>query len=172
VSQALEDQERFCASAWPRLVGAMTHYCGDVHVAEELVQEALLRACRRWSSVSTLASPEGWTYHVAVNLANSAWRRRRAERRARERHGSAEMVVDRVPIEDQLWIRSALRELSSEQREAVILRYVLDLSAEQTAAVLGTTPGAVRARTHRAVERLRSQLRPSSVTRQEISDGQ
>jgi RNA polymerase sigma-70 factor (sigma-E family) len=172
VSEALEDQERFCVAAWPRLVGAMTHYCGDVHVAEELVQEALLRACRRWSSVSTLASPEGWTYHVAVNLANSAWRRRRAERRARERHGPAEMVVDRVPVEDQLWVHSALRELSSEQREAVILRYVLDLSAEQTAAVLGTTPGAVRARTHRVVERLRSQLRPSSVAQQEISDGQ
>ncbi|GGI04965.1 hypothetical protein GCM10011354_11720 [Egicoccus halophilus] len=172
VGEALEAQERFCAAAWPRLVGAMAHYCGDVHVAEELVQEALLRACRRWSHVSTLESPEGWTYRVAVNLANSAWRRRRAQRRARERHGPSGTVVDPDPVEDQLWVRSALRELSVEQREAVILRYLLDLSAEQAADVLGTTPGAVRARTHRAVERLRSQLRPSSVTTEEISDGQ
>lgn len=65
-------QERFCAAAWPRLVAAMSHYCGDVHVAEELVQEALVRACRRWAHVSKLSSPEGWTYRVAVNLANSA----------------------------------------------------------------------------------------------------
>lgn len=171
MGEALEAQEGFCAAAWPRLVGAMAHYCGDVHVAEELVQEALLRACRRWSHVSRLDSPEGWTYRVAVHLANSAWRRRRAERRAHERHEPAGTVVEPAPVEDRLWVRSALRELSAEQREAVILRYLLDLSAEQAAAVLGTSPGAIRARTHRAVERLRSHLRPTSVAGEETSDG-
>jgi RNA polymerase sigma-70 factor (sigma-E family) len=169
--EGLDGQERFCAAAWPRLVGAMAHYCGDVYVAEELVQEALLRACRRWSHVSTLASPEGWTYRVAVNLANSGWRRRQAERRARERHGPPDDVVDPVAVEDQQWVRSALQSLSDEQREAVILRYVLDLSVEQTAAVLGTSPGAVRARTHRAMERLRPLLHPD-LHREEIHDGQ
>lgn len=51
------------------------------------MQEALVRAWRRWSHVSELQSPEGWTYRVAVNLADSSFRRRRAEQRARERHG-------------------------------------------------------------------------------------
>ena len=75
------DKERFCAAAWPRLVAAVSYHCGDVHVAEELVQEALVRACRRWSRVSGMASPEGWAYRVAVNLATSRWRRQQAERR-------------------------------------------------------------------------------------------
>jgi RNA polymerase sigma factor (sigma-70 family) len=171
VSEALDDQERFCAGAWPRLVGAVAHYCGDVHVAEELVQEALLRACRRWTEVSKLASPEGWTYRVAINLANSAWRRRRAERRARARHGPPETVADRVEVETQWLIRSALAELSVEQRDGIILRFVLDLSAEQAAAVLGTTAGAVRARTHRGVQHLRSLLREPCTSIEESHDG-
>ena len=111
MSEALDDQERFCAAAWPRLVGAMAHYCGDVHVAEELVQEALLRACRRWSEVSRLASPEGWTYRVAINLANTRWRRSRAERRARQRHGAPETITAPVDVGTTLLVRSALREL-------------------------------------------------------------
>lgn len=165
MGRELEAQQRFCAAAWPRLVGAMSHYCGDVSVAEELVQEALLRACGRWAHVSSLGSPEGWTYKVAVNLANSRWRRQRAERRARIHLGPATERADIAPVETQLDVRAALRTLTEPQREAVILRYMLDLSAEQTAEVLGTTPGAVRALTHRGAERLRSVLgEPVAVT--------
>lgn len=164
------DKERFCAAAWPRLVAAVSYYCGDVHVAEELVQEALVRACRRWSRVSQLGSPEGWTYRVAMNLATSRWRRQQAERRALERHGPHE--DERAPraVEDQLVVRSALRELTEQQREAVILRHVLDLSVEQTAHELGLTPGALRATTHRAVGRLRASLDGAGQLSEEATD--
>lgn len=163
-------QERFCAVAWPRLVAAMSHYCGDVHLAEELVQEALVRACRRWSHVSALGSPEGWTYRVAVNLANSAWRRQRAERRARQRHGPDEQVAGPVAVEEQLAVRAALLRLTAQQREAVVLRHVLDLSVERSAQVLGTSPGAVRALTHRAVAQLRETLELRDPVTEERND--
>lgn len=163
-------KERFCAAAWARLVGAMSHYCGDRYLAEEFVQEALVRACRRWSHVSRLSSPEGWTYRVAVNLANSAWRRQQAERRARQRHGGDRQTQPPVAVEEQLAVRAALRELTEQQRDAVILRHVLDLSVEQTAEVLGATPGAVRATTHRAVSRLREVLDVPAPTVEERDD--
>ena len=155
VSDSDGDKERFCAAAWPRLVAAVSHHCGDVHVAEELVQEALVRACRRWSHVSTMASPEGWAYRVAVNLATSAWRRQRAERRARQRHGPDPEQQAAVPVEDQLRVREELRQLTPQQRDAVILRYMLDLSVEQAAEIMQMSPGALRATTHRAAGRLR-----------------
>ncbi|MFN2344429.1 MAG: RNA polymerase sigma factor [Dermatophilaceae bacterium] len=170
MSDTQQAQERFCADAWPRLVAAMSHYCGDVHLAEELVQEALVRACRRWGHVSGLASPEGWTYRVAVNLANSAWRRQRAERRARQRHGPEQQVRRAVAVEDQLLVRSALLTLTAAQREAVVLRHVLDLSVDQAAGVLGTSPGAVRALTHRALVRLREDLALAGPVIEEATD--
>lgn len=150
------EKERFCASAWPKLVGALTHYCGgDVHLAEELVQEALVRACRRWRRVSTLESPVGWTYRVAVNLANSTFRRRRAERRAHDRHGEVDGPSEQVDTADRVAVRQSLGQLTSKQREAVILRYFLDVSVREAAELMDSTPGAVRGLTHGAVVRLR-----------------
>ena len=163
-------QERFCVAAWPRLVAAMSHYCGDVHLAEELVQEALVQASRQWSHVSTMSSPEGWTYRVAVNLANSAWRRQRAERRARQRHGPEQEVGRPVAVEDQLLVRAALQTLTAAQREAVVLRHVLDLSVGQAAEVLDISPGAVRALTHRAVTQLRESLELADPVIEEAND--
>lgn len=151
-------------------MAALSHYCGDVHLAEELAQEALVRACRRWERVSQFESPEGWTYRVAVNLANSMFRRRRAERRARERHG---VTADRhrdADVADQLTVHRALEELSAKQREAVILRYFLDLSADEAGRIMGSNAGAVRALTHRAVRQLRGVMDVTVPADEEAAD--
>ena len=56
------DPSAFCDRVSGRLVGSLTLYGGDRHVAEELAQEALARAWERWSTVSRLDSPEAWTF--------------------------------------------------------------------------------------------------------------
>jgi DNA-directed RNA polymerase specialized sigma24 family protein len=71
--------EQFCADAYSRLVAALAHYCGDVNLGEGLVQEALVVACRRLSTMSQLDEPVAWTYRVGVYKANSWLRRGRAE---------------------------------------------------------------------------------------------
>ena len=76
--------EAFCRAEYPRLVGMLDLYCGDLGVAEELAQEALTRVYRHWKKVSALDKPEAWVRRVAINLANSHFRRRKAERKARE----------------------------------------------------------------------------------------
>lgn len=151
--------EQFCTRAYPRLVAALTHYCGDVHLGEELAQEALVVACRRWATLAALEDPVAWTYRVGVNRANSWYRRRRAERRAREREIGADRGAHRDPDSaDRVAVRRALDDLTPKQREAVLLRYFLDLSAEQTAELTGLSPGAVRGLTHRALVALRDSL--------------
>lgn len=77
----LLDPAAFCDRVSGRLVGSLTLYCGDRHLAEELAQEALARAWERWPAVSRMASPEGWAFRTAMNLARSGFRRRRIERR-------------------------------------------------------------------------------------------
>lgn len=154
-----DEVERFCAEAYPELVAALTHHCGDVYLAEELAQEALVRACQRWEHVKQLESPVGWCYRVGVNAANSWFRRRRIERRATRRLAVvSDAVVEPAGGADAVMVRRALGRLTGPQREAIICRYFLDLSAEQTASVLGSTAGAVRALTHRAIQTLRDVL--------------
>lgn len=63
--------EQFCAGAYPRLVAALTHCCGNQGLGQELAQEALVVACRRWATVTALDDPVAWTYRVGVNQANS-----------------------------------------------------------------------------------------------------
>jgi DNA-directed RNA polymerase specialized sigma24 family protein len=71
-----EALDAFCRREYRRLVGALSLYCGDPSVAEEVAQEALYRACRRWSQVSQIQAPGAWVHRVAINIANSAYRRR------------------------------------------------------------------------------------------------
>lgn len=83
-----DDLSAFCQREHPRLVGALSLYCGDALLAQELAQEALVRVCQRWEQVHAKGSPQAWAHRVALNLAHSWYRRRSAERRALARHGA------------------------------------------------------------------------------------
>lgn len=156
--QSAADAAEFCAAEWPRLVRALSLYVGDPDVAEELAQEALLRACRRWPSVSQLDSPGGWTWRVATNLANSHFRRRRAARRAQRRLGRDDWAHRDPDGSDAVTVRQAVTSLPARQRSALVMRHVLDLSAPETAARMGISADAVRSLTKRATATLRDQL--------------
>ena len=150
--------EAFCQAEHPRLLAALTLYTGDRDLAAELAQEALARAHRNWPAVSQMESPGGWAHRVAVNLANSALRRRRYERAAAARAAARLPVgrVDRPPSgEGAAEVRAALARLPRRQREALLLRFLLDLSVEETAQRMGCAAGTVRALTAQGVGRLR-----------------
>src|SRR5918992_733978 len=91
------DLTAFCRREHPRLVGALSLYCGDLFLAEELAQEALARVCRDWSRVRRMDHPAAWAQRVAINLANSQFRRRAAERRARQRLEAGAMQHEDAP---------------------------------------------------------------------------
>ena len=153
-----EELERFCADAYPKLVGALAHHFGDRWLAEELAQEALVRVCDHWARVRTLSSPVGWAFRVGANLGRSRMRRRAAERRARQRHGPARSVHSDADATDRLAVQHALAQLTPAQREAIVLRYFLELTAEEAGQVTGSSAGAVRGLTFRAMRVLRDVL--------------
>jgi RNA polymerase sigma factor (sigma-70 family) len=161
---------RFCADAHPRLVAALTYQLGDRLLAQELAQEALIRACDRWPHVRRLESPMGWTFRVGVNLGRSWLRRRAAERRARVRHGVEAVVHEDADGADRVALGRALQALTDAQRQVVVLRFYLGHTPAEVAAVTGSTPGAVRVATHRAVARLRDHLGVSLPSAQEDAD--
>jgi RNA polymerase sigma factor (sigma-70 family) len=135
-------------------VQTLSLYCGSREVGEELAQEALSRAWQRWPSVSLMQSPEAWTIRVGLNLANSSYRRRRAERRALQTISSDRTVHEDAALVEA--VRQAVAALAPRQRAVILLRFFLDLSVEETAAALGCAAGTVKATTSQALAVLRA----------------
>ncbi len=153
----------------PRIVGALALYCGDLDLAEELAQEALARAVRDWTHLTTLRSPGAWTHRVAINLANSWYRRRAAEQRARARHGpSDDGIRPEADSADVLAVRAAVAALPRRQRAAVVLRYFADLPVADAAIAMGCAEGTVKSLTSKAMTALRAAL--ADATPQEVPD--
>jgi len=148
-----EELVRFCGRVQPKLVSTLALYLCDVGVAEELAQEALVRAWERWPQVSGCASPEAWVYRVAFNLSKSVLRRRRLERRHLRRSGP-EPGTAAPEVTDRLAVRDALAALPPRQRAAVVLRYLADFGVEDTALAMRCAPGTVKALTTQALAKL------------------
>ncbi len=152
--------ERFAADAYPQLVAALGHQFGDRFLAEDLAQEALVRARQHWSRVSTMEAPVGWAFRVGCNLGTSVMRRRGAEQRAyarRQRHEHDSVHVD-PDTPDRLVLHEALQQLPEAQRRAVVAKFYLGLNGPQAAAALGSSANSIRVQTHRGIARLRELL--------------
>jgi len=121
--------------------------------AEDCAQEACARALARWERVEDHAA--AWIARVATNLALDRVRglgRNRWSRRGDEvDHGASEHRHDLI---------SALRALPKRQRDAVVLRFVVDLSEQDTASAMGCTVGTVKSAAARGLDRLRHVLGP------------
>lgn len=146
----------FCETNYPKVVGLLSLYTGRVDIAEELSQEALALACRDWRKVKGMESPSGWLYRTSMNLANSYFRRRSAERRANAKVAADGPSMVASPDVDAAAIRSAVAELPRRQRGALVARYYLDLSVSETARLMECSEGTVKALTHQALKGLRS----------------
>ena len=136
----------------PRLVASLSVAFGDLDLASECADEAVVRSYERWPRVAAMASPQGWTYRVAFNVARRRLRRRRLEdgaaARARSPGGSS--------AADELWLPVA--DLPERQRAAVVLRHVAHLREHEIAEVMGITRGGVSSTLRAAYRTLRIDL--------------
>jgi RNA polymerase sigma factor (sigma-70 family) len=125
--------------------------------AEEIVQEAMLRAHREWDRVARYDKPGAWVRRVTINLATSSQRRRSVERRALQRLGVRPRLEAPPPEVDEFW--SLVRRLPDRQAAAVALHYLDDLSIAEIADVLGCAEGTAKAHLHHARQTLAEHLR-------------
>lgn len=130
--------------------------------ADDLLAEAFTRALTKWDEVRTHPRPEAWVVRTALNLHRDRWRRSSRQRR---RLASSDAVPFTTPLDHSLL--DAVRALPDRQREVVALRVLLDLSAEQTADVLGIELGTVGTHLRRALATLRNDVAPNRDTEDE-----
>lgn len=154
----LDGPEALVEAVRGRLVGALTLATGRRDVAEELAQDALVRAWQRWPQVRSADDPEAWVFRVGFNLATSWGRRQAAEWRANRRSRSGSVTAGAhldADATDVLALRSAVAALPARQRAVVVARFYLGYDVAGTAALLGIAPGTVKATTSHALDNLR-----------------
>jgi RNA polymerase sigma-70 factor (sigma-E family) len=164
--------EQFIASRLGALVRYATVVTWDPHLAEDIIQDVLIRAQARWSRISRLDAPEQYVKRMVLNEFLS-WRRRRASRLLPL---SADLIDGRAaPVADHAgrWEErdAALRAIATlppMQRAVIALRYYEDMSDVEISGVLGCRPGTVRSHLSRGLATLRATLlrtnRPESLT--------
>ena len=154
---AVASFDAFYTAHFRGLVALAYALSGSRLAAEDLAQEALLAAYRRWPEVSTLDEPAAWVRRVTANQAVSALRRRLAEARALTRLGGR-----RAPVAElsegahEVWAQ--VRRLPRRQAQAVALYYLADLALDDVAAVLECSAETVRTHLRRARATLADRL--------------
>ncbi|MGI5211914.1 SigE family RNA polymerase sigma factor [Plantactinospora sp. CA-290183] len=134
-------------SHFQSLVVQLYAYVGDMTEAQDLVQEAFSRAWPRWEKIARYDDPVSWVRRVAWNAATSRWRRLRTARLFAERQRPEN--VD-GPGPDRVALAAALATLPANQRRAVVLHHLADLSVNQIALECDVAPGTVKSWLHRA----------------------
>lgn len=149
--------EAFARREWPGLVRLAWALTNDRGHAEDVVQIALQRVWRRWAGVHT--NPSAYARRAVVTQSIS-WLRS---------HSPVEHVTGaeiNVPVADRdldaVVTRDAIKwwlaKLPRRQRAVVVLRYLLDLSVDQTAELLGCSNGTVKSQTSKAMASLRARV--------------
>ncbi|GAA4916916.1 RNA polymerase sigma-70 factor (ECF subfamily) [Stackebrandtia albiflava] len=137
-------------------------YTSDASEAQDLVQEAFLRAWQRWDTVGGYDEPLAWIRRVAWNLATSRHRRVAVARRFLQRSSPPEPHPGMSP--DHVALVAALRKLPEKQRRAVVLHYLGDLSVAEIAAQTGAKEGTVKSWLHRGRSELARYLNEFEAT--------
>ncbi|MDO8391499.1 MAG: sigma-70 family RNA polymerase sigma factor [Actinomycetota bacterium] len=140
---------------YPGLIAVATALAGDD--ADDLVQDAMVRALVRWDKVARLERPGGWCHRVLVNLCRSRWRRRVTEARFLARLRREEASTD-GPTAATVDFWRAVRTLPERPRSVVALYYAGDHSVAEVASILDIPEGTVRSDLTRARVLLRELL--------------
>ena len=132
------------ALSYRRLVGQLFAVCGELPTAEDVVQEAFVRAVAQSQTFRRLDNPEAWLYRVALNVHHSRWRRIKTYAGLLPKLAPRANGLELSP--DHVVLVAALRRLPAAQSEAIVLHHVADLPVHEVAATLGVPVGTVKAR--------------------------
>lgn len=152
-----DDQESFeswVRSRQHRLVRSAFLLTGDVHHAEDLVQDALVKVAQRWSRLQG-ENVDAYVRRIVYHDYVSWWRRRRS-RPVAVLPDVARVADHAADVDQRHAVLLALAQLTAKQRAVVVLRFFDDLSEQQTADALGVRVGTVKSQTAAALSRLRT----------------
>lgn len=157
----------FVEENWDLLFRSAYLICADRWIAEDIAQEAMLKAIAGLPKFDRSRPLEPWLSQIAANAARD-WMRGRARRPESplddvppqiEGNEDIAETLGRHALPDEL--AAAVLSLELPVRAAVVMRHLLDLSTAEIAALLGIEPATVRTRLHRGLRQMRQGLEQS-----------
>ncbi|HMR48310.1 MAG TPA: SigE family RNA polymerase sigma factor [Arachnia sp.] len=136
--------DAFYTASFSRVVGQIYAMCGNLAEAQDCTQEAFIRAWDHRGTLSSSGSPEAWVRTTAYRLAVSRWRK--AKRAFRQPDRALEAATTAEPSPDRVAVAEALTHLPADQRRAIVLYHLCDLSVTEVAREVGSPAGTVKAR--------------------------
>jgi RNA polymerase sigma-70 factor (ECF subfamily) len=162
---------------WDRIYSMVNQLLRNTQDAEEVTQDAFIRAHRGLAQFRGDSAFSTWLYQIATNLARNRywywWRRKRDKSISLDQpigpEGDmtlADVIPAKVETPDDITVTQefvdrigeAMEKLGTKHREILVLRNVKNLSYEEIAEVLGISVGTVKSRIARARESLRDKL--------------
>ncbi len=133
---------------------------GDIGSAEEVVQDSFIAVHAAWRGLRDIDKAVHYLRRSVLNRSRSVLRHRVVVDRHMPRHEPDMPSAEQAAITrlERSAVISALRSLPVRQREALVLKFYLDLSEEQVAAAMSISRGAVKSHTARGKAALRSVL--------------
>ena len=146
----MDEQEfdDFYTASYARVTGQVYAMIGDRDEAEEVVQEAFVRAWQHRRKLERAEHPEAWVRTTAYRLAVSRWRRVVRGRRPPDRALGAPTQTPALS-ESHVALVAALRQLPEAQRQALVLHHIADLPVADVAREVGVPEGTIKARLSR-----------------------
>lgn len=143
-------------SHFSELAAQVCAYLGDATEAQDLVQEAFLRAWQRWDKVGGYEEPVAWVRRVAWNLATSRHRRNQVARKFLQKSSAPEAAPAASP--DHVALVAALRKVPAKRRQALVMHYMADMTISAIAKETGAREGTVKSWLHRGRKELAALL--------------
>jgi RNA polymerase sigma-70 factor (sigma-E family) len=136
---------------------------GDRPSAEDVVQDAFFGLYRNWDRLADRDRALAYVRSSVLNGCRSALRRRAVGRRLTTyQPPAASAEATALGHEERREVMQAVRRLPGRQREALVLRFYLDLPDAEIARIMGLRPSSVRSATHRALKALGLSLEEGS----------
>lgn len=150
--------EELFRAEYARLVRALAVSAGGAEAAADAVQDAFVQANRHWARIGQYDDPAAWLRRVAVNRISNQRRGRRRRTAALPRISVVSPPVA-TDVHPDLDLRALVVALPLQQRTAVCLHYLADLSVEEVSDAMGIAVGTVKSHLHDARRSLSSRLR-------------
>lgn len=153
----MDEFEAWVQARSPQLARTAYLLTGDLHLAQDLLQDTLARVADRWPGLARRGAPDAYARRVMYHLSVDWWRRRRS-RPELVLGEPAELCApdgDEESVVRRLALREALMRLTTKQRAVLVLRFFEDCSEAQAAELLGCSVNTVKSQTRHALGRLR-----------------
>lgn len=149
--------EEFVLARQHRLLSVAYLLTRDLQRAEDLVQEALVKAYLRWDRGPGIAQPDAYVRRIVVNEFISGRRRRSASEQPTDTADLIDVAAPSKDPDEQLAMWRALGVLTPRERAVLVLRYYEGFTDREIADHLGCAEGTVRSLATRAYAALRAQ---------------